>query len=51
MKLFITSKVYDTETKTKTEIEKEVQGDLDTYVGKNKVEFKLYTLGCVAAMC
>lgn len=50
MKLFITSKVYDTETKTKTEIEEEVQGDLDAYVGKNKVEFKLYTLGCVAAM-
>lgn len=50
MKLFITSKVYDTETKTIAEIQEEVQEDLDTYVGKNKVEFKLYTLGCVAAM-
>lgn len=50
MKLFITSKIYDTETKTIAEIEKAVQEDLDAYVGKNKVEFKLYNLGCVAAM-
>lgn len=41
MKLLITSKIHDTETKTKTEIEEEVQEDLDAYVGENKVEFKL----------
>lgn len=50
MKLLITSKIYDTETKTIAEIQEEVQKDLDSFVGKNKVEFKLYNLGCVAAM-
>lgn len=50
MKLFITSKVYDTETKTKTEIEKEVQGDIDNYIGKDRVIFKLYITGKTTAM-
>ena len=50
MKLFITSKIYDTEKQTIAEIEKAVQDDLDNMVGKDKVSFKLYTLGCVAAM-
>lgn len=50
MKLLIVSKIYDTETKTIAEIQEEVQKDLDSFVGKNKVEFKLYNLGCVAAM-
>lgn len=50
MKLFITSKIYDTEKQTIAEIEKAVQEDLDAYVGKDKVEFKLYTLGNVVAM-
>lgn len=50
MKLFITSKIYDTEKQTIAEIEKAVQEDLDNMVGKDKVSFKLYTLGCVAAM-
>lgn len=50
MKLFITSKVYDTAKQTISEIEKAQQEDLDAYIGKNKVEFKLYNLGCVAAM-
>lgn len=45
MKIFIVSKVYDTETKTIAEIQEEVQKDLDSFVGKNKVEFKLYNLG------
>jgi hypothetical protein len=42
MKLFITSKIYDTDKKTAAEIEKAVQNDLDQYIGKNKVIFKLY---------
>lgn len=50
MKLFITSKIYDTETKTIAEIEKEVQEDIDNYVGKDKVIFKLYITGKTAAM-
>lgn len=50
MKLFITSKIYDTEKHTIAEIEKAVQEDLDNMVGKDKVEFKLYTLGNVVAM-
>ena len=41
MKLFIASKLYDTTAKTIAEIEKEVQKDLDNYIGKDKVIFKL----------
>lgn len=50
MKLLITSKVYDTETKTKTEIENLVQKDIDNYIGKDKVIFKLYITGKTVAM-
>lgn len=50
MKLFITSKIYDTETKTIAEIEKAVQEDIDNYIGKDKVIFKLYITGKTAAM-
>ena len=50
MKLFITSKVYDTEKQTIAEIEKAVQEDLDAYVEKNKVIFKLYIAGKTVAM-
>ncbi|WP_300227261.1 hypothetical protein [uncultured Bacteroides sp.] len=50
MKLFITSKIYDTETKTIAEIDKAVQEDIDNYVGKGKVIFKLYIIGKTAAM-
>lgn len=50
MKLFITSKIYDTEKQTIAEIEKAVQEDLDAFIGKDKVEFKLYTLGNIVAM-
>lgn len=32
MKIFIVSKVYDTETKTIAEIQEEVQKDLDSFV-------------------
>ena len=50
MKLFITSKIYDAEKQTIAEIEKAVQDDLDNMVGKDTIRFKLFTLGCVAAM-
>lgn len=50
MKLFITSKIYDTEKQTIAEIEKAVQDDLDNMVGKDTIRFELFTLGCVAAM-
>lgn len=50
MKLLITSKIYDTETKTIAEIQKEVQKDIDSYVGKDRVIFKLYITGKTAAM-
>ena len=49
-KVFVMGKVYTiTETNT-SEIEKAVQEDLDNMVGKDKVEFKLCTLGNVVAM-
>lgn len=50
MKLFITSKIYNTTIKTIDEIEKEVQKDIDSYVGKDKVIFKLSITGKTAAM-
>lgn len=50
MKLLITSKIYNTTIKTIDEIEKEVQKDLDAYVGENKVIFKLSITGKTAAM-
>ena len=50
MKLFITSKIYDTETKTIAEIEKAVQKDIDNYIGKDRVIFKLYITEKTAAM-
>lgn len=50
MKLFITSKIYDTEKQTIAEIEKEIQKDIDSYVGKDRVIFKLYITGKTAAM-
>ena len=50
MKLFITSKVYDTEKQTIAEIEKAVQEDLDAYVEKYKVIFNRYLAGKTVAM-
>lgn len=50
MKLFITSKIYDTEKQTIAAIEKAVQEDIDNYIGKDKVIFKLYITGKTAAM-
>ena len=37
MKLFITSKIYDTEKQTIAEIEKAVQDDLDNMIGMDKM--------------
>ena len=50
MKIYITSKIYDTDAKPITDIEKEVQNDLDNYVGKDRVIFKLYIIGKTAVM-
>lgn len=50
MKLFITSKIYDTEKQTIAVIEKAVHEDIDNYIGKNKVIFKLYITGKTVAM-
>lgn len=50
MKLLITSKIYDTSILSNNQIEKEVQKDIDSYVGKDKVIFKLYITGKTAAM-
>lgn len=50
MKLFITSKIYDTDTITTDDIEKAVQKDIDNYVGKDKVIFKLYIAGKTGSM-
>lgn len=49
-KVFVMGKVYTITETNISEIEKAVQEDLDAYVGKDKVEFKLYTLGNVVAM-
>ena len=50
MKLLITSKIYDTEKLSIAEIQEEVQEDLDLFVGKDRVVFKLYITGKIAAM-
>lgn len=50
MKLFITSKIYDTEKQTIAVIEKAVHEDVDNYIGKGKVIFKLYITGKTVAM-
>lgn len=50
MKLFITSKIYDTEKQTIEEIEKAVQEDINNYVGKDRVIFKLYIAGKTGSM-
>jgi len=49
-KVFVMGKVYTITETNISEIEKAVQEDLDNMVGKDKVEFKLYTLGNVVAM-
>lgn len=49
-KLFAVGKVYDTAVMTDNEIESSIQKDLDTYLGKDKVEFKLSMQGRTLAM-
>lgn len=49
-KVFVMGKVYTITETDISEIEKAVQEDLDAFIGKDKVEFKLYTLGNVVAM-
>lgn len=49
-KVFVMGKVYTMTETNISEIEKAVQEDLDAFIGKDKVEFKLYTLGNVVAM-
>lgn len=49
-KVFVMGKVYTITETNISEIERAVQEDLDAYVGKDKVEFKLYTLENIAAM-
>lgn len=50
MKLFITSKIYNTKKQIIAEIEKAVQKDIDNYVGNDRVIFKLYITGKTASM-
>lgn len=49
-KIFVMSKVYTITETNISEIERAVQEDLDAYVGKNKVIFKLYIVGETVAM-
>lgn len=49
-KVFVMGKVYTITETNISEIEKAVHEDLDNMVGKDKVEFKLCTLGNVVAM-
>lgn len=49
-KFFAVGKVYDTAVMSDNEIESSIQKDLDTYVGKDKVEFKLSRQGRNVAM-
>lgn len=49
-KVFVMGKVYTITETNISEIERAVQEDLDNMVGKDKVEFKLCTLGNVVAM-
>lgn len=49
-KFFAVSKVYDTAVMTDNEIELSIQKNLDAYVGKDKVDFKLSIQGRTLAM-
>lgn len=50
MKLFIVSKIYDTSILSNNQIENLVQKDIDSYVGENKVIFKLSITGKTASL-
>ena len=49
-KVFIAGKVYDLQVMDKDTVEASVQADLDSYAGKDKVRFELYTIGNAVAM-
>ena len=49
-KIFVAGKVYDLPAMDKDEVEASVQADLDSYAGKDKVRFELYTIGNAVAM-
>lgn len=49
-KIFIAGKVYDLQVMDKDTVEASVQADLDSYAGKDKVRFELYTIGNAVAM-
>lgn len=50
MKIFIVSKIYDTTILSNDKTENLVQKDIDSYVGKDKVIFKLYITGKTASL-
>ena len=49
-KIFVAGKVYDLLVMDKDTVEASVQADLDSYAGKDKVRFELYTIGNAVAM-
>ncbi len=49
-KIFVAGKVYDLLAMDKDTVEASVQADLDSYAGKDKVRFELYTIGNAVAM-
>ena len=49
-KVFIAGKVYDLQTMDKDTVEASVQADLNSYAGKDRVRFELYTIGNAVAM-
>lgn len=49
-KIFVAGKVYDMTAMNSAQIEASVQADLDSAFGANRVAFKLYTIGNMAAM-
>ena len=48
-KIFVAGKVYDLLAMDKDTVEASVQADLDSYAGKDKVRFELYTIGNAVA--
>lgn len=49
-KIFVAGKIYDLQAMDKDTVEASVQSDLDSAIGKDRVKFKLYTAGNMAAM-
>lgn len=49
-KIFVAGKVYDLLVMDKDTVEASVQADLDSYAGRDRVRFELYTIGNAVAM-